>query len=138
MREALIFVYGTLRPGAAAAHRMAGHGRWLGAATAAGRLHLIGAYPGMVTGDGVVHGALFAADDPDTLLAELDAYEGCGPEDPVPHEYRRVRMTAICDGRAHRAWTYLYNRRVDPDSLIASGDFAQCSVFVLAANPPKG
>jgi gamma-glutamylcyclotransferase (GGCT)/AIG2-like uncharacterized protein YtfP len=138
MGEALIFVYGTLRPGAAAAHRMDGHGRWLGAATAAGSLHLLGAYPGMVVGEGIVHGALFAADDPEALLADLDIYEGCGPEDIAPHEYRRARVTVMQADQAHQAWTYLYNWPVGPDSLITSGDFDECSSFVLDRMRPKG
>lgn len=124
MRDDLIFVYGTLRPDASAAHRMAGRGHWLGAATAIGRLYRIGDYPGMVEGDAVVQGALFAADDPDALLAALDVYEGCGPDDPAPHEYRRARIAVMLDDQTHEAWTYLYNWPVDPDALIESGDFA--------------
>ena len=72
--DALIFVYGTLRPGGSAEARMTGQGRWLGPATAMGRLYRISHYPGFVadTAGGVVQGALFEAVDPDALLAGLD------------------------------------------------------------------
>lgn len=128
--HALIFVYGTLRPGGSAEARMAGHGRWLGPATAAGRLYRISHYPGFVadgTG-GVVHGALFEATDPDALLAALDVYEGCGPADRQPHEYRRARIGVVHRGRPRTAWAYLYAWPVDAATRIAGGDFLRDGV----------
>ncbi len=124
--DALIFVYGTLRPGGSAEARMTGHGRWLGPARAAGKLYRIAHYPGFVVGDeddGWVVGALFEADDPVTLLAALDIYEGCGPDDPAPQEYRRARIAVLHEGVVHQAWTYLYTWPVDEGSRITDGDF---------------
>lgn len=139
--DALIFVYGTLRPGGSAEARMTGHGRWLGPARAAGRLYRIAHYPGFVAGDaadGWVTGALFEADDPAMLLAALDIYEGCGPDDPAPREYRRARIAVAHDETVRQAWTYLYTWPVDEGARIADGDFLaalhQCSSFVLDGN----
>lgn len=122
---ALIFVYGTLRPGGSAEARMTGHGRWLGPARAAGRLYRIAHYPGFIAGDAGdwVTGALFEADDPVALLAALDTYEGCGPDDPAPQEYRRARIAVLYEGVVRQAWTYLYTWPVDEGAQIADGDF---------------
>jgi gamma-glutamylcyclotransferase (GGCT)/AIG2-like uncharacterized protein YtfP len=125
-RDALIFVYGTLRPGGSAEARMTGHGRWLGPARTAGKLYRIAHYPGFVVGDaddGAVVGALFEADDPVALLAALDIYEGCGPDDPAPQEYRRARIAVLHEGVVRQAWTYLYTWPVDEGSRITDGDF---------------
>ncbi|MBY8824748.1 gamma-glutamylcyclotransferase family protein [Sphingomonas colocasiae] len=123
--DALIFVYGTLRPGGSAEARMIGHGRWLGPATATGRLYRISHYPGFVadTGDDVVQGAVFEAADPGALLAELDIYEGCGPDDDAPHEYQRVRIDICHRGRSRTAWAYVYAWPVDEANHIGDGDF---------------
>lgn len=123
--NALIFVYGTLRPGGSAEARMTGHGRWLGPATASGQLYRISHYPGFVAdaGDDVVQGALFEATDPDALLAQLDIYEGCGPDDVRPHEYERVRIAVTHQGRPCTAWAYIYAWPVDEANRISNGDF---------------
>lgn len=124
-----IFVYGTLRPGGSAEARMK-NGRWLGSATARGRLHRLPDYPAMVDGEGVVAGDLFEADDPETLLAELDAYEGCGPDDPEPHEYRRAQIEVIHNDVKSTAWAWLYNWPLDGATLIEDGN------FIPKFNPP--
>lgn len=123
--EGLIFVYGTLRPGGSAEARMTGHGRWLGPATASGQLYRISHYPGFVAdaAGGPVQGALFEAADPQRLLAALDVYEACGPDDAHPHEYRRIRLPVIHDERRLMAWTYAYAWPVNTATPIASGDF---------------
>jgi gamma-glutamylcyclotransferase (GGCT)/AIG2-like uncharacterized protein YtfP len=123
--DALIFVYGTLRPGGSAEARMIGQGHWLGPATASGRLYRISHYPGFVadTAGDVIKGALFEAADPDALLAALDIYEGCGPDDQPPHEYERIRITVVHQGRSRTAWTYVYGWPVSEVHRISSGDF---------------
>lgn len=83
-----LFVYGSLRKGAdfEKARMLDGMAIHRGAGYAIGRLYLIDWYPGFVPSDDAaerVRGDLFALDD-DALLAALDAYEGCGPDDPHP------------------------------------------------------
>ena len=123
-----LFVYGTLRR--AVGHSMgqvlAKYAEYAGPATFRGRLYRIADYPGAVPSEdpadrvfGEVHGLI----DP-AVLAELDAYEGIGPDFPQPTEYvRHLETVSLADGRQVRAWVYLYNRPVTALELIANGNF---------------
>ncbi|KIZ39029.1 MULTISPECIES: gamma-glutamylcyclotransferase family protein [Rhodopseudomonas] len=134
-----LFVYGTLMRGFdhPMARLLSGHADYLGTACARGRLYLARHYPGLVTsanGADLVWGELFRLHQPHALLAQLDDYEGCGPNDPAPAEYRReVCPVTLGDGgeragealavASTEAWTYLYNWPVAHLPLIASGRF---------------
>lgn len=123
----VLFVYGTLR-------RSAGHpmhtvlrenASLLGPARVRGVLVVVGSYPGLVldAGAGWVHGELYRLRDP-VVLVPLDDYEGAGPLDPEPREYRRVRATVQpLEGGEQEAWVYEYARPIDGLPIIASGDF---------------
>jgi gamma-glutamylcyclotransferase (GGCT)/AIG2-like uncharacterized protein YtfP len=119
----LLFVYGTLRP-ALARGEPAGLVRslaCLGPATVRGALYDLGGYPGLVTGDGTVHGELLAVDSP-AWLATLDAYEECSGSEPL---YVRERMPAVRpDGSVIAAWGYRFVRPVAAARLIPGGDYA--------------
>lgn len=119
----LLFVYGTLRPALASG----GHGGLVrdleraGDATLPGLLLDLGAYPGLVAGDGVVHGELLRITDPGRLAA-LDDYEDCGGTEPL---FRRERATARrVDGTPVAVWVYRYARPAPHARPIASGDYA--------------
>ena len=118
----LLFVYGTLRPSLAAGGpaRLV-HGLDLvGPATAAGVLFDLGDYPGVVAGDGIVHGDLLRITDP-ARLEPLDAYEECGGPDPL---FRRERtLVRLPDGTTVEAWLYRY-ARPPLGVVIAGGDYA--------------
>lgn len=124
-----LFVYGTLRHGC----RSAAHDwllRWadpLGPAWTPGRLYRIAHYPGLVLSDDPaerVIGELYALRQPETVLAELDRYEECGPGFPEPTEYVRCqRPVTLLDGSRCSAWVYLYNRSVAKAKRIVCGDF---------------
>jgi len=125
--EELLFVYGSLRKGAAfeKAQMLAGRAEHRGPASAIGRLYLIDWYPGFVPGDDArdrVMGDLFVLRD-EALLAELDLYEGCGPDNPHPQEYRRKRICVDTPDGAVEAWAYLYNWPVEGHVPIPDGDF---------------
>lgn len=123
-----LFVYGTLRR--AAAHPM--HARLragahpLGPGRVRGVLVRVGSYPGLVLDPaaGWVQGELYALWDP-AVLEPLDAYEGAGPLDPEPREYRRVRarVERTDEPSALEAWIYEYARPIAGLPVIASGDF---------------
>jgi len=118
-----LFVYGQLRRGGIGYRRLglARRTRWMGRAIVRGRLHDLGAYPGLILGGrGTVHGELLAFDDP-SLWALLDAYEDCDPERPALSEYRRVEVGLIGGGRA---WAYEYVRPVRQKPVVASGIWA--------------
>ena len=69
----------------------------LGPATVPGLLYDLGRYPGLVPGDGLVHGELFAGADA-AVLAALDQYEGCDPADEAGSLFRRERVEALGRG----------------------------------------
>jgi gamma-glutamylcyclotransferase (GGCT)/AIG2-like uncharacterized protein YtfP len=111
-----IFVYGTLRSTSAApmAREFARNATLVGPARMRGRTIDLGRYPGLLEPAGPddwVEGELWRFQAPETYLPILDAYEGCGPDDPQPHEYKRViRETIFEAGDALDAWVYLYIR----------------------------
>jgi gamma-glutamylcyclotransferase (GGCT)/AIG2-like uncharacterized protein YtfP len=125
-----LFVYGTLRR--SIAHPMhallGGTASSLGDARVRGVLYRVASYPGLVLdgGAGWVLGELYSLRDPD-VLAQLDAYEGAGPDDSEPREFRRVRTVVEGlggqGGREHEAWLYEYGWPVAGLEIIASGDF---------------
>jgi gamma-glutamylcyclotransferase (GGCT)/AIG2-like uncharacterized protein YtfP len=120
----LLFVYGTLRPALATGWpgKLVGDLEVVATATVAGVLYDLGDYPGMLAGDGVVHGELLRIRD-DERLAAIDAYEECGGPDAL---FRREAVQATCaDGRRASAWAYFYNAPPGPASAIPHGDFAQ-------------
>lgn len=124
-----LFVYGTLRPniGHPMATYLAKHALWRGQAKAPGRLYDFGAYPGMIeareTNDWVI-GDLYEMADPEKLLAELDKYEGCIPEEPQPYVFRRSVTSAItAEGNSLCAWIYYFVGDIDETQRVRSGDY---------------
>lgn len=123
-----LFVYGTLRRGSRhpLAGQLAAKAKHVGAARYNGRLYRITHYPGAVPSkvpDEWVFGDVFDLNDLD-LLAALDRYEGCGPDDPKPTQYLRLLQNVIIgQGEASQAWIYVYNRTVEGREWIKSGRF---------------
>ena len=77
-----LFVYGSLLPrvasrtGVAERLRLSAEGDYLGDAHISGQLLNLGAYPGLIEGNGTVHGGVYLLRTPEETLAWLDAYEG--------------------------------------------------------------
>ena len=125
-----LFVYGTLRKDSPnSMHRvLARDARFVARARTRGRLYDLGAYPGMVASatGGWVRGDVYELGDPAAVLARLDAYEGCGPDDAEPHEYQRVRCEVLMDsGERDTVWTYVYRGALGGKRQIASGDYCR-------------
>jgi gamma-glutamylcyclotransferase (GGCT)/AIG2-like uncharacterized protein YtfP len=124
-----LFVYGTLRRGFdhPMARCLAQSAAYRGEASCAGRLYRVAHYPGLVLADDQaarVHGDLYALGQDAALLAAIDAYEGCGADDPPPHPYARQRTEVICADGAHcTAWTYVYRLSAAHLPLIPDGRF---------------
>jgi gamma-glutamylcyclotransferase (GGCT)/AIG2-like uncharacterized protein YtfP len=117
----LLFAYGTLRPSLAAGRRHLVAGLVpAGAAAMRGLLYDLGGYPGMVAGDGLVHGELLRLSSPDELAA-LDAYEECGGPNPLYH--RAVTLVRRENGEHAAAWAYFYARSVAGKTRIPGGDY---------------
>jgi len=119
-----VFVYGGLMRGFDLHHHMAG-GAFVSVAAAAGRLYDIGAYPGMIEGDGTVHGELYRFGDVAVALEVLDEVEEYDPLDAAGSQYVRVVRAVHLekDGSVAPAWLYLYNRDVKGLPQIKSGDW---------------
>lgn len=122
-----LFVFGTLLSGYdhPMARRLAREARLIGPASCQGRLYRVAHYPGLVLSDDAsdrVVGELYDVPGAE-LLAALDAYEGCGPDDRTPTEFVRRRHPVTCGGHTLQAWTYLYNRDVAFLPRIVPGDF---------------
>lgn len=122
-----LFVYGTLRRSPAhPKHALLRETATpLGDARVRGLLYRVAAYPGLVLDAtaGWVLGELYRLRDLD-VLARLDAYEGAGPHDSEPREYRRIRTVVRCpDGQDVEAWVYEYAWPTAGLPIIATGDF---------------
>ncbi|MFB8786923.1 gamma-glutamylcyclotransferase family protein, partial [Pasteurella multocida] len=76
-----LFVYGTLmsHTRTAKALRLGRAAELIGPATLRGLLYRISWYPGLVEGDGRVHGEVHRLKDPAASLVWLDAYESIVP-----------------------------------------------------------
>lgn len=93
-----LFVYGPLMHGESAAPLLDGC-RFEGGGTAAGRLVDAGGVPGLVAGEGRVHGELYLVSEED--LSRIDAAEGAG------FRRERVAVRAGIDAPVIDAWTYV-------------------------------
>ncbi len=110
-----LFVYGTLRPDRAPADLAGTLGllRPVGTAVLRGRLHDLGAYPGVtLPGDEEIQGQLFALpEDESAVWPALDAYEDFWLENPAGSLFvRAAQQVSLADGTSVMAWVYLYNR----------------------------
>lgn len=122
----LLFVYGTLRRGSdhANAARLGRESDWLGTARLIGTLYRVSWYPALVLeGSDSVTGDLLRLHDAAASLRWLDAFEGCAPDDPPPHDYRRETAHVITPRGQVTASVYVWNLAADGLERIASGDW---------------
>lgn len=105
-----VFVYGTLQRGHCRAHLMERAGPIsVMPATVRGRLVDLGEYPGLVAGDGVVHGELWTYEDVGALLGELDAVEDFAGWDRLGTSlYVRILARVTVGVATEWAWAYLW------------------------------
>jgi gamma-glutamylcyclotransferase (GGCT)/AIG2-like uncharacterized protein YtfP len=106
---------------------LAARARLVGAGTAAGRLHDLGAYPGMSepSAEGErVRGEVYELADAAAALAALDRYEGCGEGVPRPWLFERALTAVTLDGGAElTAWVYYYRGSLEGARRLLSGDY---------------
>ena len=119
-----VFVYGTLRRGAANdINRLAPPPRFLGAARIRGTLYDLGAYPGLLLGgEGWVQGEVYLVTP--ELEGQLDVIEEVAP---VPSgEYQRRFIALEVLGRRLRCLVYAIDpARVQGRAVITSGDWSR-------------
>ena len=117
----LLFVYGTLRPSfGGEGSSLVRHVKVEGQATASGLLYDLGSFPGMIRGEGIVHGEVLRIVN-HADLESFDRYEECDGPRPL---FRRERVEILLADGAHTlAWVYLYVRSVEGALLIEHGDY---------------
>lgn len=124
-----LFVYGSLRCETAGSLHplLSTDTEYCCAAQLPGKLYEIDGYPGAVTSplaDTTIHGELYRLHHPQRLLQRLDVYEECSAHFPQPYEYRRsVETVTTAEGKAIKAWIYVYNHDLSGRRLIPSGDY---------------
>ena len=132
-----IFVYGTLRGDSpTGAHKeYLRNSDFVTNAKIRGKLFLIDYYPGLVqASEGEenesienaqrwVIGEIYVLQN-EKQLHQLDIYEGCAPQSPQPHEYKRELVTVrLPNNESMEAWTYIYMGDITSLPVIQSGDF---------------
>jgi gamma-glutamylcyclotransferase (GGCT)/AIG2-like uncharacterized protein YtfP len=130
MREEYLFVYGTLRRDAPPTEyhtRIRQFCAYVTTGEMQGQLYDLGDYPGAVESDNpddTVQGKVYRLLDADAVLPTLDVYEGCDPNSPVPHEYRRKQLSIrTTSGETIIAWVYVYQYDVLPRTRILGGNY---------------
>ncbi len=121
-----LFVYGTLMK--KAHHPMhkvlSRYAKYLGEATACGKLYLIADYPGMVEDPRCrkkVKGELYEILDKKRLFEALDRYEGA--------EYEKRTLPVETAEGAMQAWVYFYRKSVKGKRPLLSGAFQKSGSF---------
>ena len=84
-------------------------------------------YPGAVPSsdpDDIVYGEVYRLKDADSILAILDAYEGCSQDTSQPAEYVRKKFDiTVNTGECVKAWIYIFNQSIKGLQRIKSGNF---------------
>lgn len=92
-----------------------------------GQLYDLGRYPGLLASDDSqqrVFGRVVSLSRAAFNLPLLDKFEDYRDKDQQGSEYLRRRVQVFCPhNRQLEAWCYLYNRPVQPESLIRSGSW---------------
>ncbi len=115
-----LFVYGTLRRGAATrwSRFLAERSSFEGYGRSRGVLFQLDGYPGMIPAadeEAWVKGEVCLIDTP-SVLPTLDEYEG--------DEFERRQVDVeLDDGRVVKAWAYLYRGNAEGRASIVSGDY---------------
>jgi gamma-glutamylcyclotransferase (GGCT)/AIG2-like uncharacterized protein YtfP len=124
-----LFVYGTLRRSFQhpLAELLARHAKFVGRGIFQGRLYDLGSYPGVISSDNAadrVHGDVYELHQASRLLGQLDYYEEYHPGRPQQSLYLRKAVSIAVPAQPPlQAWIYLYNRSIQNQTWIESGDY---------------
>lgn len=122
MNNHLVFVYGTLRRGAARPMSIRfPDAKFIAAATVTGSLCDLGAYPGLLLNESnsTVIGEVYEVDD--ELLSKLDAFEASS-------FYRRQQVEISLGTHRRIGWIYVPEHKHESyarHTLISSGDWVE-------------
>lgn len=124
-----IFVYGTLRKHITSQMQrvMRRYCEYIGQGKIQGKLYEVSGYPGAIESDNrhdQVYGELYRIVNSNTLLQQLDEYEGCSHTFAEPHEYVRKKIPVILHKESIlNAWVYIYNHETSKLEQIKSGNY---------------
>ncbi|MFM1836531.1 MAG: hypothetical protein RJA04_1219, partial [Bacteroidota bacterium] len=126
--EEYLFVYGTLRRDCGNdLHRLiARNSDYVGMATYQGQMYQVADYPGIIPSEDKkdqVVGELYLLSNTIKLLNVLDEYEEFDPESSAKSLFVREHVTVNLKGKEITSYAYLYNKKIDPKTRIASGDY---------------
>jgi gamma-glutamylcyclotransferase (GGCT)/AIG2-like uncharacterized protein YtfP len=127
----LLFVYGTLRKDAKNEmhHMLARYSTYVGKGHIQGQLFDVGTYPGVFLKEGCLDMVVGEVYSLNSIYASrtwqiLDQYEGCGPSNPDPHEYRRQKVNVFLDdGNEVDSWAYTLTSLPLAAVRIPGGDY---------------
>ena len=129
-----LFVYGTLRRKSKneVSALLRKNATFMGLGTAQGRLYDLGEYPAAVPDQREqIVGELYSIGDGKNaeILAVLDEYEEYNASNPEQSLYIRKKTQVKLDGQEGlNAWIYWYNKPVDAQRLIPTGDYTLVKV----------
>jgi len=122
-----LFAYGTLQPERAPAKvtNLAAKLRPVGEGFVRGVLYDLGSYPGALPNPntaGKIAGTVMQLPEDESVLRQLDNYEGFDPRAPETSEFVRERQVVeLADGRSLECWFYRYNQPASRARIIESG-----------------
>jgi gamma-glutamylcyclotransferase (GGCT)/AIG2-like uncharacterized protein YtfP len=122
-----LFSYGTLQPGRAPAEiaPLVAKLRALGEGAVRGVLYDLGDYPGTLldsSAEGTIAGSVLELPEDESILAELDEYEGFDPGAPGQSLFVRVpHPVTLASGGTLVCWIYVYNRETAGVRVLNSG-----------------
>ena len=120
-----LFVYGTLMSGEVRYGELSPYVESSGNGTTKGVLYDLDDYPGMKTGEGLVHGELVKMNDVESCLKDMDSIEGFYGYESKNSLYERTIVLIQTNDGAKWAWTYFYSGDVGENTRIKSGRWKQ-------------
>ena len=117
-----LFLYGSLMRDLGAMDALSAdlYLQFVSEARVPGQLYDLGAYPGLLPGQGQVSGEVYKVLSPQ-IWSILDPYEDYFPDSQRDSLYLR-RQVELIDGTG-LVWTYIYNRPVGDSPRIDDGDW---------------
>lgn len=114
----LVFVYGTLMRGKSRHSEMENGFEFVSKGIVKGDMYHIRDYPGIIPGEGVVHGELHRASDISDAIQLLDWIEGANNQNPL---FNRVIQEINTEQGKYWAYVYHFAQEIDQFRKIENG-----------------
>lgn len=120
-----LFVYGTLMGGEVRHGELSPYIESIEEGSMQGILYDLDYYPGIKTGEGIVHGELIKMNDVESCLTNMDSIEGFYGYESKNSLYERTIVPIQTKHGLQWAWTYVYSGHVEENTRIDSGRWKQ-------------